>query len=756
MFLVLILFSCFLCKTSCQEPDKCLSGYMTDLQSWVDRFGNFTANVDDESKLDLFGIQSPMLKIEQHLKEFELKGYDRITYFSMAKCGLQSVPEVFNLQYHRGKRIAETLVYITFYGNDFSMKYLQKKNYDDALIGINFARFNDEKILNKEYYQHLSSWGKGFQDVNFENLLQLDLRACGIQSLGSSTFNSMPKLLMLYLSENQIHFVEANTFSGLKNLRHLDLSRNCALDDMNRPISFHFENRNEFRGSKLVSLDLSYSQFGNHNVPLFKDLKHLKGLSLCFSNLRKLGPKPFDKTQLRFLEVSGNKDILNTRSIFSGIENSLKVLYAQEVGMKSIDCLYNLTNLEIAQLRKNEIAALTPNVSITLKKLQVLDLGHNRMLSWFNKVISMMPNLKLLSLNRNNMNIVTQEMFEDFQNLSYVDLSNNFLLCSCSLRDVYGISINNERTERSLIEFIDENDGSVFFNDGLRYFNNAITRRQNTTNLSANRTLRIEKDFRARGNFVLLIDKDDTYSFRCLMSSEGKLTNVDRITNCSYLSRNYDIEKKVKREWRLFLLFLIPLTLLPTLLFIYVYRKNLRYFLITIKNTTMLSLINKDEVFNDTTIFNYDAFISYCNEDRAWVLDYFLPHVEQDCNISVCLHERDFQVGLSILENIVSCMDRSRSIILIISKRFLLSQWCQFEMHLAQHRLLETRREDLILVLLEEIPRRLRPNTLHYLMLTKTYILWPSEESERNLFWKRLKKRIVTLKIKHSENVSLA
>lgn len=49
-------------------------------------------------------------------------------------------------------------------------------------------------------------------------------------------------------------------------------------------------------------------------------------------------------------------------------------------------------------------------------------------------------------------------------------------------------------------------------------------------------------------------------------------------------------------------------------------------------------------MFLDTTIFNYDAFISYCNEDRAWVLDYFLPHVEQDCNISVCLHERDFQV----------------------------------------------------------------------------------------------------------------
>ncbi|KAJ8707766.1 hypothetical protein PYW07_011443 [Mythimna separata] len=113
-------------------------------------------------------------------------------------------------------------------------------------------------------------------------------------------------------------------------------------------------------------------------------------------------------------------------------------------------------------------------------------------------------------------------------------------------------------------------------------------------------------------------------------------------------------------------------------------------------------------------------------------------------------------VGLSILENIVSCMDRSRSIMLILSQRFLLSQWCQFEMHLAQHRLLETRREDLTLILLEDIPRRLRPNTLHYLMLTKTYIVWPKDEAERPIFWKRLKKTLIAQKAKPTENVSLA
>lgn len=74
-------------------------------------------------------------------------------------------------------------------------------------------------------------------------------------------------------------------------------------------------------------------------------------------------------------------------------------------------------------------------------------------------------------------------------------------------------------------------------------------------------------------------------------------------------------------------------------------------------------------------------------------------------------------------------MDQSRTLLLVMSESFLLSHWCQFEMHLAQHRLLETRREQLILVLLEDIPKVKRSKTLQYLMKTKTYIIWPQQST---------------------------
>jgi hypothetical protein len=157
-------------------------------------------------------------------------------------------------------------------------------------------------------------------------------------------------------------------------------------------------------------------------------------------------------------------------------------------------------------------------------------------------------------------------------------------------------------------------------------------------------------------------------------------------------------------------------------------------------------------------LFLYDVFVSYSDYNRPWVLDEFIPNIEKRETINVCLHERDFTVGYGILENIILCMDRSRCLLLLVSEKFLESQWCQFEMNLAQHRLLETRKEKLILVLLEDIPPKNQPKTLRYLMRTKTYIKWPQNGSneEKQLFWKRLKKSIISTKWEHENYGSTA
>lgn len=204
----------------------------------------------------------------------------------------------------------------------------------------------------------------------------------------------------------------------------------------------------------------------------------------------------------------------------------------------------------------------------------------------------------------------------------------------------------------------------------------------------------------------------------------------------------------------------IPTVLITSLLLFLLYWKwwYIRYFFVLCKNSAILTFMDDYDGGKETIvrrksnnssasvdIFLYDIFVSYSDLNRDWVLNELIPNIEKRESINVCLHERDFQIGFGILENIVSCMDRSRCLLLLISKNFLQSQWCQFEMNLAQHRLLETRRENLIMVLLEDIPVKKQPKILKYLMRTKTYIKWPDQgsESEKQLFWKRLKKSIV-------------
>jgi hypothetical protein len=54
------------------------------------------------------------------------------------------------------------------------------------------------------------------------------------------------------------------------------------------------------------------------------------------------------------------------------------------------------------------------------------------------------------------------------------------------------------------------------------------------------------------------------------------------------------------------------------------------------------------------------------------------------------VHERDFKVGVSVTDNIVDCIDRSRKFAMVVSRGFVKSKWCRFETHLAHHRMLDS------------------------------------------------------------------
>ncbi|CAB4064544.1 ICK [Lepeophtheirus salmonis] len=99
----------------------------------------------------------------------------------------------------------------------------------------------------------------------------------------------------------------------------------------------------------------------------------------------------------------------------------------------------------------------------------------------------------------------------------------------------------------------------------------------------------------------------------------------------------------------------------------------------------MTSKMNYDENKNNNRSYTYDAFISYSDKDREWVFSELIPHLEEDFN--VCVHERDFKVGMMVVDNIVSCIDKSRKFIAVLSPSFVNSKWCAFEIHVAQNQM---------------------------------------------------------------------
>ncbi|XP_026735066.1 toll-like receptor 13 isoform X3 [Trichoplusia ni] len=742
---------------------------MTDVQDWVDEIGSLKpmkaevkqhtdpscpkekcSNEDIIHSFDLSGTTNPVPTLHTLVNEIQRTSSpsNTVKYLSLARCQLTRIPHIFGFRDSEGRWLSDTLEYMSFYGNSF----LGMSSDDQYTMTFNATGATEMKPEEGSYIGEMGGniWSSGLASVKFNKLKELDLRACSIQTLGENVFQGMESLTALYLGENEINHIAATAFVGLNNLMHLDLSRNKAVDGDGKPKNLASDRYFVFQDlTGLVSLDLSHTKLTQRNLGMLVGLgKKFKNLSICESGLDSLLPNIFNTTSLEVLDISGNNGIMIYGDSLRGVEKTLKVVFARDIGLQDMETFRDFKKLEILQLAHNEISFIDASVVQTLKKLQVLDLNNNRLPAWFDKRFSYMPKLKLLALRNNNINIISEEMIEDVLNVHYLALSGNFIVCNCHAKDLFKMAYKNQVTRHSGLLKVPT---TGMYHLGYAFYNNIIEDRMD---MILNCDKHCLEDIEVSGYFKL-VDYTPT-SYTCLMVSESRSMLVANVTSCKRASREVDYDAELANgRLVLLLILIIPCVLLPVA-GIYMFRRHLRYCFITMRNSAMLSIITKNETIVEGTVFNYDVFVSYCNEDRGWVLEHLLPHIEAECSVSACLHERDFQVGLSILENIVSCMDRSRSIMLIISQRFLLSHWCQFEMHLAQHRLLETRREDLTLVLLEDIPRRLRPNTLHYLMVTKTYIVWPKDEGERSLFWRRLKKTLISQKTKQVENVSLA
>ena len=176
------------------------------------------------------------------------------------------------------------------------------------------------------------------------------------------------------------------------------------------------------------------------------------------------------------------------------------------------------------------------------------------------------------------------------------------------------------------------------------------------------------------------------------------------------------------------------------------YRWHIKYQLFLICNRRRLkNHVNIQDGGNEeeTHIPKYDAYVVYaedCVNDERWVIDDLGPNLEEGREpFQLCIKGRDFIPGSSILDSISESILHSRRTILVLSEAFVESEWCYFEMQMAQMRLFAENRDVLILVMLEEIPDEKLTLFLRQLLCKLDYFVWPDDRIGQNLFWKRLR-----------------
>ncbi|XP_046989092.1 toll-like receptor 2 type-2 [Schistocerca americana] len=473
------------------------------------------------------------------------------------------------------------------------------------------------------------------------------------------------------------------------------------------------------RIQNLVTLDLSHNAINfSYYTTVLSSMSNLKWLNLAANPIGDLSAfigHLSSEVQLHFLNVSDcslfeleptdNKSPLRHQKELQFLDLSYNGLYTLPS-----DIFVEMSHLETVQLSHNN---LNKHLRLHLPYgIRVLDLSYNNFDSpegivetgsaefvvlkgndiypWNNSNIFLLNNnpnsvwLSRLDISDCKINVVTEEMQKSFEYLQELDLGGNPFDCSdCSVPDFRGWLLSINET---------------------KYHPNLLNHGKH----------------------------DDLTCVHPENLAKRLIVSVDDFSHCE---PNYIILIGVP------LLTVIALGAF-SIFVLHFYRYEITYILHLVK-IRKLRLANAAMTRN----FQYDAFVSYSGKDRNWVIKKLVPQLENGPEkYMLCLHERDFILGSVISRNIASFMQQSKNTIIILTTNFVNSQWCQWELEMANHKVFAEDREFLIFIELERLERQKLPRHLRYLMDTRTYLEWPvpedmSSETEINL-WKRLRKSL--------------
>ena len=142
--------------------------------------------------------------------------------------------------------------------------------------------------------------------------------------------------------------------------------------------------------------------------------------------------------------------------------------------------------------------------------------------------------------------------------------------------------------------------------------------------------------------------------------------------------------------------------------------------------------------------YDYDGLIVYSSDDREWVHDTLIPEMETKRNLKLYIYLRDAPSGTVLADSIGEGMKQARKTVIVLSPNFLRSEWCQFDLRMAETRLADEGLDVLVPVLLRPLPRNGINEAVARLLKTHQSIQWTDHPQGQKLFFDKLQYELTT------------
>ncbi|XP_071114426.1 toll-like receptor 4 [Haliotis cracherodii] len=560
---------------------------------------------------------------------------------------------------------------------------------------------------------------------HLENTSLETLEADGnsIVSFGSRTLNLLPKSLQ-YVSVRLNNFEYAQYVLSIHNmtgLKHIflgghvrDLSEVIPIaDDLSDVEDYHcsrsetcdYEDRNWSSSEQTfeISMPLRSKVLTSSQRKPLRIPPNLTFVSYAFAESSiTLSEIHFDENKLEHLDLSFNV-MVNWQGPIIGL-NHLKVLdLAQNVASNvSYHFFENLTTLETLNLSGNSLDRC---------------ITHDKK----GQIFGSLTNLKYLDLSRQFLHYLPYSIFQGLHNLQELNLSFNALP-----------EIELNLTYNQHLQFINFSHNQIWYiYQGLRHQLDMLAARHVNVNTSIDLT---GNPLLCRCSNIVFLEWLSTSNVRILNFANYKCYNNEDIQiqmkKPHVLIENFRVscsQAVWRLVWILFATFFVVSLICCSIL--YRYRWKLRYLYYVAKLRVM-------KLPESRQLFEFDAFISYADENREFVLTMMMPKLEAE-GIRLNIHHRDFMPGNPIAENIIDAIQKSRRAVLVLSKDFVKSNWCMYEVNMANMEGVSTGRDVLVIVMYEHVATKDVPPEILYHIQNNTYIEYPHMEND-STFWEHL------------------